>query len=77
MDLEKVARSKSGSLVPSVLVGGDGPILHINQTTLALVTAQNVAAKENNMVGVKGMPIMHGLVRAMPVGLMINLMGKV
>ena len=47
------------------------------EDTLALVAAQTATAKENPLAGLEGMPIMHGLVRAMPVGLMIKLMGKV
>lgn len=45
--------------------------------TLAIVAEQTAKAKENPLAGLEGMPIMHGLVRAMPVGLMIKLMSKV
>lgn len=44
--------------------------------TLALITAQTSAAKENPLAGMDSMPLMHGAVRTMPMWLLLLAAGK-
>lgn len=63
----------SGAL-PTTLENG---LLGSFDETLAEITRQNTAAKEDPLAGLKGMPIMHGMVRAVPVWLLQMAIGKV
>ncbi len=45
--------------------------------TLAEVARQSTIVKENPLAGLDGMPIVHALARKVPIGLLIQIMGKV
>ena len=45
--------------------------------TLAIVAEQTTKVKENPLAGLEGMPIVHALARNVPIGLLLEIMGKV
>ncbi len=45
--------------------------------TLATVAEQTTKVKENPLAGLEGMPIVHSLARNMPIGLLLEIMGRV
>ena len=45
--------------------------------TLALIAQQTTKIKENPLAGLEGMPIVHALARNVPIGLLLEIMGKV
>ena len=45
--------------------------------TLAIVAEQTAKVKENPLAGLEGMPIVHALARNVPIGLLLEIMGKV
>ena len=45
--------------------------------TLAAVAEQTTKVKENPLAGLEGMPIVHALARNMPMGILLELMGKI
>ena len=45
--------------------------------TLAIVAEQTQKVKENPLAGLEGMPIVHSLARNMPIGILLEIMGKV
>ena len=45
--------------------------------TLAMIAEQTQKVKENPLAGLEGMPIVHSLARNMPIGILLEIMGKV
>ncbi len=45
--------------------------------TLAIIAEQTTKVKENPLAGLEGMPIVHSLARNMPIGILLEIMGKV
>lgn len=45
--------------------------------TLAIIAQQTTKVKENPLAGLEGMPIVHALARNVPIGLLLEIMGKV
>ena len=45
--------------------------------TLAIIAQQTTKVKENPLAGLEGMPIVHALARKVPIGLLLEIMGKV
>ena len=45
--------------------------------TLAVIAEQTQKIKENPLAGLEGMPIVHSLARNMPIGILLEIMGKV
>ena len=45
--------------------------------TLAIIAEQTTKVKENPLAGLEGMPIVHALARKVPIGLLLEIMGKV
>jgi len=45
--------------------------------TLAIIAQQTKKVKENPLAGLEGMPIVHSLARNMPIGILLEIMGKV
>ena len=45
--------------------------------TLAIIAEQTTKVKENPLAGLDGMPIVHSLARNVPIGLLLEIMGKV
>lgn len=45
--------------------------------TLAIIAEQTRKVKENPLAGLEGMPIVHALARNMPIGILLEIMGKV
>ena len=63
----------SGSL-PTVLETG---IANTFEETLAIIANQTKAAKENPLAGMEGMPLLHGVARTIPMGLLLQAVAKV
>lgn len=63
----------SGSL-PTTL--SEGVQEHFSDT-LAQIAAQTKTAKENPLAGLEGLPLVHGATRALPMGLLLQIAGKV
>lgn len=63
----------SGSL-PTVLPDGIGASF---ADTLAQIAAQTAAAKENPLAGLEGMPLVHSASHTLPMGLLLQIAGKV
>ncbi len=45
--------------------------------TLAIIAEQTTKVKENPLAGLEGMPIVHALARNVPIGLLLEIMGRV
>lgn len=63
----------SGSLPTSLENGACGTF----GETLAVIAEQTAAAKEDPLAGLKGMPILHGITKTMPIWLMQMAVGKI
>lgn len=63
----------SGTLPTSLPDGVQGDFT----ATLKEIAAQTGAAKENPLAGMEGMPLMHGASRTMPMGLLLQIAGRV
>lgn len=63
----------SGALPTTLAQGVRGSF----EDTLAEVAAQTRAQKEDPLAGLSGLPLMHGMVRAVPVGLMLAAVGRI
>lgn len=63
----------SGSLPTTLESGIEGDF----SDTLAQITSQTKAAKENPLAGLEGLPLVHGASRALPMGLLLLIAGKV